>query len=95
MEFLSDNFEVVLFTRENEIKTEASLTELNLNQAFDHKLYEQHCTTVKINATRRLTRDLSKIGRLIGRVIVIENKHWQTCLQQENVIAIEPWSADE
>ena len=92
--FLSEmgkHFEIVIFTAAAEDYADIVLNELDKNNAIDYKLYRKH--TEQINGV--FIKDLSKLGRDINKVVIIDNNKDNFSLQPENGLHICSFLGDQ
>jgi len=84
-------FEIVIFTAAAEDYADIVLNELDKNNAINYKLYRKH--TEQINGV--FIKDLSKLGRDIEKVIIIDNNKDNFSLQPENGLHICSFLGDQ
>ena len=84
-------FEIVIFTAAAEDYADIVLNELDKNNAIDYKLYRKH--TEQINGV--FIKDLSKLGRDINKVVIIDNNKDNFSLQPENGLHICSFLGDQ
>ena len=84
-------FEIVIFTAAAEDYADIVLNELDKNNSINFKLYRKH--TEQINGI--FIKDLSKLGRDISRVIIIDNNKDNFSLQPENGLHICAFVGDQ
>jgi Dullard-like phosphatase family protein len=84
-------FEIVIFTAAAEDYADIVLNELDKNNAINFKLYRKH--TEQINGI--FIKDLSKLGRDISKVIIIDNNKDNFSLQPENGLHICSFVGDQ
>ncbi|CAE8638589.1 unnamed protein product, partial [Polarella glacialis] len=84
-------YEVVIFTASTAIYANALLDELDINgDLIVHRLFRQACTRF----AEGYVKDLSKLGRNVDEVIIIDNSPMCYALQPENAIPIKTWKDD-
>ena len=88
---MSKYFEIVIFTAAAEDYTDIVLNELDKNKIIKFKLYRKH--TEQINGI--FIKDLSKLGRDINKVIIIDNNKDNFSLQPENGLHICSFLGDQ
>ena len=84
-------FEIVIFTAAAEDYADLVLNELDKNNSINYKLYRKH--TDQINGI--FIKDLSKLGRDINKVIIIDNNKDNFSLQPENGLHISSFLGDQ
>ena len=84
-------FEIVIFTAAAEDYADIVLSELDKNNAIDYKLYRKH--TEQINGV--FIKDLSKLGRDINKVVIVDNNKDNFSLQPENGLHICSFLGDQ
>ena len=84
-------FEIVIFTAAAEDYADIVLNELDKNNAINYKLYQKH--TEQINGV--FIKDLSKLGRDIEKVIIVDNNKDNFSLQPENGLHICSFLGDQ
>ena len=88
---MGKHFEIVIFTAAAEDYADIVLNELDKNNAIDYKLYRKH--TEQINGV--FIKDLSKLGRDINKVVIIDNNKDNFSLQPENGLHICSFLGDQ
>ena len=84
-------FEIVIFTAAAEDYADIVLNELDKNNAINYKLYRKH--TEQINGV--FIKDLSKLGRDIEKIIIVDNNKDNFSLQPENGLHICSFLGDQ
>ena len=84
-------FEIVIFTAAAEDYADIVLNELDKNNSIDYKLYRKH--TEQINGV--FIKNLSKLGRDINKVVIIDNNKDNFSLQPENGLHISSFMGDQ
>ena len=84
-------FEIVIFTAAAEDYADIVLNELDKNNSIKFKLYRKH--TEQINGI--FIKDLSKLGRDISKIIIIDNNKDNFSLQPENGLHICSFLGDQ
>ena len=85
---ISKIYEIIVFTSATQTYADPILNSLDIkNQYFDKRLYRQH--TVLINDV--YIKDLSKLGRDLTKVVILDNKPQNYELQKENGIYIKSY----
>ena len=84
-------FEIVIFTAAAEDYADIVLNELDKNKVINYKLYRKH--TEQVNGI--FIKDLSKLGRDISKVLIIDNNKDNFSLQPENGLHICSFLGDQ
>jgi Dullard-like phosphatase family protein len=88
---LNDLYEIVTFTAGTKDYADNILNMIDIdNRIIKYRLYRQHCTILGCS----LYKDLSKIGRDLSKVIIIDNLKENFKLQPNNGIFIKTWTND-
>ena len=97
MEFLEkikDYYELVVFTAATQEYADPIINALDPNQKyfdFEHRLYRKHTIIIDND----FVKDLSKLGRDMSRIIIVDNMEQNYKLQKNNGITIRPfWGKD-
>ncbi len=86
------NCELILFTASTQSYADIIINEIESEKTyFHHKLYRHH--TILIN--NEFVKDISKIGRDLKKVIIIDNSEVNFSLQKENGILIKSFFGDD
>ena len=88
---LSDYCEIVIFTASTQYYADIVINGLDCKDNIDHKLYRQH--TDLIDGTN--VKDLSKVGRDLSKIIIIDNIEDNYKLQPNNGLNICDFEGDE
>ena len=88
---LSDYCEIVIFTASTQYYADIVINGLDCKDNIDHKLYRQH--TDLIDGTN--VKDLSKLGRDLSKIIIIDNIEDNYKLQPNNGLNICDFEGDE
>lgn len=88
---LSKLFEIVIFTAADEEYADIVLKELDKSGSISHRLYRKHTT----QANGVFFKDLSKLGRDIKKVAIIDNSKENFILQPENGLHIKSFIGDQ
>ena len=88
---LSKYFEIVLFTAAEEDYTDIVLKELNKNNYISHVLCRKY-TELNNNS---YIKDLSKLGRDLSKVCIVDNNKDNFCLQPENGLFISSYYGEQ
>ena len=85
-------YELVAFSSETREFSEVILNEIEKNKKFfDFKLYKDHCTLYK----NRFVKDITKLGRDIRKIIIVDDDENNFVLNKENGIKIKPFLGEE
>ena len=88
---MSKYFELVIFTAAAEDYADIVLNELDKNKVINYKLYRKH--TEQINGT--FIKDLSKLGRDLSKILIIDNNKDNFSLQPDNGLHICSFIGDQ
>lgn len=92
LEELSPYYEIVIFTAAVQDYADEIIQMLDKeNKHVKHRLYRQHTTVFK----KSYLKDMSKLGRDLSKLIIIDNARDNFQLQNENGIFITTWIDDE
>jgi len=84
-------YEIIVFTSATQSYADSILDSIDKNNIyFEKRLYRQH--TVFINDT--FVKDLSKLGRDLSKIIILDNRPQNYFLQKENGIFIRSFYGD-
>ncbi|KAF5943437.1 hypothetical protein HYC85_017514 [Camellia sinensis] len=90
LEFLSQKFEIVVFTAGLEEYASLVLDRLDRKRVIRHRLYRHSCREVD----GKLVKDLGELGRDLRRVVIVDDNPNSYSLQTENAIPILPFTSD-
>ena len=80
--------ELIIFTASTQEYADPLIDQIDSDKKyFMKRLYRQH--TVLID--NHFVKDLTKLGRDLGKIIIIDNEKSSFCLQQKNGILIKPF----
>ena len=88
---LSEYCEIVIFTASTQYYADIVIDGLDCKDKIDYKLYRQH--TDFIDGTH--IKDLSKLGRNLSKIIIIDNLEENYLLQPKNGLNIIDFEGDE
>ena len=92
LEELSKYYEIVIFTAAVKDYADTVLKFLDENNAYiAHRLYREHTTVTN----RTYLKDLSKLGRDLSKVIIVDNASDNFQMQTDNGIFITTWIDDQ
>lgn len=83
-------YEVAIFTASTALYANTLLDDLDPNGSIQHRLFRDACTKYK----EGYVKDLSRLGRNLEQVIIIDNLPICYALQPENAIPIITWRDD-
>ena len=88
---MNDLYEIVTFTAGTKEYADNILNLLDINNnLIKYRLYRQHTTIMGCN----VFKDLSKLGRDLNRIIIIDNLKDNFKLQHNNGLFIKTWTSD-
>ena len=89
---LKKNYELIIFTSATPEYADPLLNAIEKgDKIFDYKLYRQH--TIIFN--NEMVKDISRLGRPLDKIIIVDNLPQNFRLQKENGIMIKPfWGED-
>lgn len=90
MEWAGQHFEVVIFTASLASYADPVIDFLDKTKTIRHRLYRNSCRYVE----GLYLKDLSRLGRPLDQVILIDNAATSYLLQPENGVAIQSWFSD-
>ena len=88
---MAKHFELVIFTAAAEDYADIVLNELDKNKVINYKLYRKH--TEQINGV--FIKDLSKLGRDLSKILIVDNNKDNFSLQPENGLHICSFIGDQ
>ena len=83
-------YEVIIFTAALQDYADWVLDQLDINHNIKHRLYRQYAVPYNGN----YIKDLSRIGRSLSKMIIVDNLAENFQLQPENGIMIKTWIGD-
>ncbi|ERN09367.1 carboxy-terminal domain RNA polymerase II polypeptide A small phosphatase 1 [Amborella trichopoda] len=89
-EFIEGKFEVVIFTAGLKVYAEMVIDKIDKRGVISHRLYRDSCKEVN----GKFIKDLSKTGRDIGRMVIIDDNPDCFSLQKENAIQVRQFVND-
>lgn len=90
LESLSKKYEIVVFTAGARDYASPILDFLDENGVISHRLYRDSCRIVN----GKLVKDLSRLGRDMKKVVIVDDNPNVYALQPENAIPIRPFRND-
>ena len=88
---MSELYELVIFTAAMQDYADWVLNDIDKKKYISHRLYRQHATQHGLV----FVKDLSKIGRDLSKVIIVDNVAENFQLQPDNGIFIKSWFDDK
>jgi RNA polymerase II subunit A small phosphatase-like protein len=88
LEVMARNYELVVFTSSMPDYSEGIIAQL---PHVAHRLYRYHTTRLR----HRHIKDLSRLGRPLEAVVMVDNEEENFVLQKENGIRIAEWTGDD
>lgn len=79
-------YEIVIFTESSKQRADVILDRLHNSKCIRHRLYRDSCTEVD----GRLAKDLSRLGRDLRKVVIVDDCPFSSILQPFNALPI-PW----
>jgi len=90
VEEMSKYYEVVIFTAGTKDYADYALNFVDPRKRISHRLYREHA----VSKGNVFVKDISRLGRDLKRVIIIDNIAENFQLQSENGIFINSWEGD-
>lgn len=87
---MSKLFELVVFTASLSKYAEPLMVQLDKNNLCSYKLFREHCTFYN----KAFVKDLTRLGRNMKDVIIVDNSPVAYLFQPENAIPIKSWYED-
>ncbi len=87
---LAEHYEIVVFTAALQDYADWVLDQIDPKKFIQHRLYRQHALPYGTS----FVKDLSRLGRELNRVIIVDNVADNFQLQPENGILIKTWTDD-
>jgi len=87
---MSKIYEVIVYTASMPSYANPLLDRIDPKNYITHRLFREHCTLYK----DMIVKDLSRLGRDLGSVIIVDNSPVSYYLQPENAIPITTWIDD-
>ncbi len=88
---MSEIYEVVVFTAAMQDYADWVMNEIDPNKYISHRMYRQHASPHGMV----FVKDLSRIGRDLSKVIIVDNVAENFQLQPDNGIFIKSWFEDK
>ncbi|KAF3777279.1 CTD small phosphatase-like protein [Nymphaea thermarum] len=90
LEEIGKDYEIVVFTAGLMEYASLVLDQLDSRGLISHRLYRDSCKEVE----GRLVKDLSRLGRDLGRVVIVDDNPNSYLLHPENAIPVSPFIDD-
>lgn len=91
LRILSKSYELVVFTAGLQCYADVILNNIDMESMINHRLYRQHCTIYN----GKYVKDLSRLGRPLCDVILVDNAIDSGFFQKDNHIIIKDFIDDE
>jgi len=91
LEFCGKYFEVVIFTASLASYADPVIDFLDTTKTIRHRLYRDSC----VFAEGLYLKDLSRLGRPLDQMVLIDNAATSYLLQPENGVAVRSWFSDQ
>lgn len=91
LEKLHEHYELIIYTAANQDYADMIIDKFDKKKLISHRLYRQHLTLYK----DRLIKDLSKLGRDLNQIIILDDTPENFILQKRNGIYLKPWRGEE
>ena len=91
LENIKNNYEIIVFSSGNQKYSDAIIDSIDEKYKFiDYRLYQEHCVIINND----FVKDLSKIGRPIDKMVIVDNMFQNYRLQKDNGINIKSFYGD-
>lgn len=87
---IAEYYEIIIFTAASQNYADRLIDIIDENRVIKHRLYRQHMTYH--NGT--LVKDISKIGRDLRKVIILDNTPENFVLQPDNGVYVRSWRGE-
>ena len=94
---MREHFELVIFTAADQSYADDILERLDPSGVISHRLYRQHAVHF-LNVYHQQTtfiKDLSRLGRDLSTVVIVDNLKENFMWQPKNGIHIKTWTSDQ
>eukprot|EP00826_Nyctotherus_ovalis_P054067 TRINITY_DN7061_c0_g1_i15.p1 TRINITY_DN7061_c0_g1~~TRINITY_DN7061_c0_g1_i15.p1 ORF type:complete len:409 (-),score=77.94 TRINITY_DN7061_c0_g1_i15:370-1596(-) len=91
---MSEVYEVVVYTAALSLYANPILDQLDPCRYIQHRLFRDSCLLSNERKNGRIVKDLSRLGRDLNGVIIVDNSPACYSLQPENGIPISTWTED-
>lgn len=90
LEAVHELYEIVTYTASLSVYADPLLDQIDPLKRVSHRLFREHCTVYN----NGFIKDLSRLGRDLKGVIIVDNTPTAYSLQRENAIPISTWTDD-
>ena len=91
LETVKNNYEIIVFSSGNQKYSDAIIDSIDEKYKYiDYRLYQEHCVIINND----FVKDLSKIGRPIDKMVIVDNMFQNYRLQKDNGINIKSFYGD-
>ena len=91
LENIKNNYEIIVFSSGNQKYSDAIIDSIDEKYKFiDYRLYQEHCVIINND----FVKDLSKVGRPIDKMVIVDNMFQNYRLQKDNGINIKSFYGD-
>ena len=91
LEKLHPHYELIIYTAANQDYADMIIDKFDKKKLISHRLYRQHLTL----HNDRLIKDLSKLGRDLDKIIILDDTPENFILQKRNGIYLKPWRGEK
>ncbi|KAI8986600.1 HAD-like domain-containing protein [Pilobolus umbonatus] len=91
MKRMGEIYEIVIFTASLSKYADPVLDSLDLHRVVKHRLFREACQPYKGN----YIKDLSRLGRDLKHVIILDNTPASYCLHEANAVPVSTWFNDQ
>eukprot|EP00053_Salpingoeca_punica_P012486 m.111760 g.111760 ORF g.111760 m.111760 type:complete len:265 (-) comp15959_c0_seq2:982-1776(-) len=91
LERMGQLYEIVLFTASLSKYADPVSDLLDIHKTFRHRLFREHC----VYHQGTYVKDLSRLGRDIKEVIIVDNSPASYAFQPQNAVPVESWFDDK
>jgi len=91
---LAKKFELVVYTASDESYANAVLDQLDPNGLLAFRLFRDACTVRQKGSSLQYIKDLSRLGRNLQSVAIVDNSPTCYSFQPSNAIPIKTWKGD-
>ena len=87
---IAEYFEIIIFTAASQNYADRLIDIIDENRVINYRLYRQHMTM----HNNVLVKDISKIGRDLKKIIILDNTPENFVLQPDNGVYVKSWRGD-
>lgn len=91
IEKIVNKYEVFVYTASNEVYADQIISSIMPMVDRKHILSQKDCYKLQ----SRVIKDLTKVGRTLQKIVLIDDRPSAHILQEENLILITPWRGDQ